>query len=514
MTAGWGFSRGIRMRKCYLHVGRHKTGTSAIQAILYRQRERLNERGYLYPQSGSLTEFFGHHNIAWEILKYSAFDPAAGGIEDLTREIAASPHHVVISSEDFSTAIRSFGEFRSFVRRLKDCGLAVEIICYFRNPHDYLRSAYLEVLKHGCPLGFTRFLTGMLNDETMKWDYGTVGGRDTLVEGLRQLERDGDAKIIARSYDRVSEHAVADFLSILGLTLRDLGEDELRLNEASGTEQSLTRLFQNTTGRAPSDAEQWLIRELGQVMPASSMHMSEPAWRQVAEKYETDLAVLQRSFGVKFAKLSRTGRGIGENSPTLEEVFSAVIVRAVQAAGRPIGSLLDERVAGVVEELRAERNRVSVAFSDLTARHDSVAESYAIVADRHGTLATAYRELVADHINLAKAHSDLVASHTTIAAAHADLTSRHGELVEAREALGRSHDGSVNANEQLAVQRDQIATQRDELATQRDQLAAQCSQIAAQRDDLAAQFDRVLASRSWRLTNPLRRLYGGIARRD
>ena len=34
-----------------VHIGLHKTGTSSIQYTLYTQREILEEKGYLYPQS-------------------------------------------------------------------------------------------------------------------------------------------------------------------------------------------------------------------------------------------------------------------------------------------------------------------------------------------------------------------------------------------------------------------------------------------------------------------------------
>ena len=54
-------------RRCLLHIGRHKTGSSAIQAALYRRREDLKQRGYLYPLSGLANEL-NHQNIAWAVI--------------------------------------------------------------------------------------------------------------------------------------------------------------------------------------------------------------------------------------------------------------------------------------------------------------------------------------------------------------------------------------------------------------------------------------------------------------
>lgn len=63
------------MISCYLHVGFPKTGTSAIQAFLYKYNKELLEKfKLLYPETGLL--FLGldknipaHYNFAFSIFK-------------------------------------------------------------------------------------------------------------------------------------------------------------------------------------------------------------------------------------------------------------------------------------------------------------------------------------------------------------------------------------------------------------------------------------------------------------
>ena len=55
------------MRKLILHIGRHKTGTTAIQRFLYGNPELLRANGYCYPDHGAIG--FGHHDIAGALIK-------------------------------------------------------------------------------------------------------------------------------------------------------------------------------------------------------------------------------------------------------------------------------------------------------------------------------------------------------------------------------------------------------------------------------------------------------------
>src|ERR1044072_876913 len=114
------------MRRCFLHLGTHKTGTTSLQALLNESYLKLRELGYLYPRAGRPPEVpFGHHNIAWEISGDRGFRAENGGIEDLLAEIKGVPHDVIISSEDFECSLGRDGALPEFIRQLQTCGLHV-----------------------------------------------------------------------------------------------------------------------------------------------------------------------------------------------------------------------------------------------------------------------------------------------------------------------------------------------------------------------------------------------------
>ncbi len=456
------------MRKCFVHIGRHKTGTSAIQWTLHHHREELKHRGYLYPESGVPPTSVTHYNIAWEIAGLSLYDRKFGNIDDLIEEISGSSHDVVISSEDFSIAIRSLPDFRSFIKRLSSCGLAVAIVCYFRNPHDYLRSAFFELLKTDFPFGFSRLVTAIADDETLTWKSHSAVGRDTLVENLASLSQDDGVTVIARSYDDVSKAVVADFFSIIGLKLSDFAnDDEPRRNEIDTTGNAFGRFFGNVTGLAPNDRESALIASLGSAVPMRSLYMGEPARRLISRKYEPELHVLAMRFGVSLSEMARDPE-IGW-VPTLEEVFSETMVHFVQLAAR-----LDAEAYGSTD---ADRRSLVHPLDDLRLERD----------------------------HLVSARDDLIAQRN-------ELTRRYEHVAAERDGLAHLRDDWLVERESLTHSRDDLATERDMLASTRDDIAAERDTLRRMYEQVRASRDALLTSRSWRLTAPLRTVSTWIAK--
>src|SRR6185437_8931332 len=66
-----------------LHVGLHKTGTTAVQTALAAAAGRLRERHLLYPKAGRPADFDGHHNVAWQLAGDHRFRPAFGTVNDV-----------------------------------------------------------------------------------------------------------------------------------------------------------------------------------------------------------------------------------------------------------------------------------------------------------------------------------------------------------------------------------------------------------------------------------------------
>jgi hypothetical protein len=143
-----------------LHIGPHKTGTSAIQGALYLARERLAAQGVVYPGQG--------RTILWPILAVTGQPPLRGEPtpeisywENLTGQIAASgDQRVVLSSEFFSQADDATA--RRVVTDLG--GDRVHVVVTLRSLTRILPSQWQQYIQNGFHFGYHEWLEGILSD--------------------------------------------------------------------------------------------------------------------------------------------------------------------------------------------------------------------------------------------------------------------------------------------------------------------------------------------------------------
>ena len=80
------------MRKLYVHIGNHRTGTTSIQQFMYAHREALWDRGILYPNATKR-----HLRLMAGVFELGAGDEVAA---DLARKAEARGAHTVVLSEE------------------------------------------------------------------------------------------------------------------------------------------------------------------------------------------------------------------------------------------------------------------------------------------------------------------------------------------------------------------------------------------------------------------------------
>lgn len=129
-------------RRIYIHIGAHKTATTALQKFCWEQRKVLAENDIFYPDSNIY--HFGHHRLAFALKKLR--DPKKGDIPDFKEEIRAlrcaidesCQSNILISSEAF------FVSNRNSLKMLRDelFDLEVNIIAVVRRQDNYLLSLY------------------------------------------------------------------------------------------------------------------------------------------------------------------------------------------------------------------------------------------------------------------------------------------------------------------------------------------------------------------------------------
>jgi hypothetical protein len=188
------------MPTLYLHVGVHKTGTTALQYVLAKRRAWLGDQGISYPAAGipQSAQLWGHHDLAWALRE--------GDTGGLSRAVRAGirTDRAVISSEEFCL-LRNGALFQPLVAAF--AGWTIRPVCYIRRQDQVLESIYNHHVKS---LGEADDILAFARKIRRRLDYGLVLGRLEQVFGRNAM--------IVRLYDKaVIGDTVSDFFSLLGI---------------------------------------------------------------------------------------------------------------------------------------------------------------------------------------------------------------------------------------------------------------------------------------------------------
>ncbi|ABV37609.1 hypothetical protein Ssed_3005 [Shewanella sediminis HAW-EB3] len=216
------------MKEIYLHVGYHKTGTTAIQNFMHRNKDLILSEGILYPLTG--LSGAGHSKLAnafkgneWDKVLKSLLpkeneirqniyalergESSASLYMALKSEVAKSEvKKIVLSSECFLEWI----DPQEVKEALAGINASIKIIFYFREPKQWIEAVYYQLIKDR----YFRYSGEiedlpqweMLNYNAVLQDWALVFGRNNLI--VRQYEN-----------TTCLEHGViTDFLNIIGLS--------------------------------------------------------------------------------------------------------------------------------------------------------------------------------------------------------------------------------------------------------------------------------------------------------
>ena len=165
-----------------LHVGLHKTGTTALQRFLSGAAADFQTHGVLYPKSGrSIDSADAHHNIAWQMGGDRRFRSSRGALNDVAAEISSFPGDAIISSEDFESILGTPARFMPMLKHPLLKGHAFTIVFWVRDQASYLESLFFEMLRHRMAQEAVRFGESALacgqirhDDWTFHFDYASV----------------------------------------------------------------------------------------------------------------------------------------------------------------------------------------------------------------------------------------------------------------------------------------------------------------------------------------------------
>lgn len=151
-------------KKCFIHVGIHKTATTTIQRFLTSNAEHLARLALYVPRTGRIDPLSGNHNLAWELNNDPRFNKAYGSFDDLKKELQdVRTHDVVLSSEDFEHIYYQDSKKKFLFDFFTSLGFDIQIVVFLRNQVDYANSLFSTLLLFGLNSSFEQYLAEIIS---------------------------------------------------------------------------------------------------------------------------------------------------------------------------------------------------------------------------------------------------------------------------------------------------------------------------------------------------------------
>lgn len=173
----------------YLHIGFHKTGTTAIQSFMAANAKLMQKKGVLYPNSGRIGN--SHFQLANAIKKSNVSLDPVQLYDDLVQEMKKKRcDKLVISSECFMENI----DPKVVHDWMSKTDADLKLVIYLRRQDLWLQSLYNEVVRDpsrrytGSIVRMREVRTGMADYYDVLQSWADSFGKESIV--VRVLERE------------------------------------------------------------------------------------------------------------------------------------------------------------------------------------------------------------------------------------------------------------------------------------------------------------------------------------
>ena len=212
-------------RICYIHVGPHKTGTSAIQWFLQENRAELLKHGYFVPESE--TKRGAHHALAEKLAGMEIGEHREPLVAKSIRALGETPAEtIVISSEALEGILESRKHAQVFFSRIAELNLEPKLVLFPRNQPQWINSSYSFSVK-----SFRRSDPFQSSARAFPQSPGARFSRWIELADAYALE------LIARPFTKqiLARGVVPQFLQTIGInSSSQFRGGEIRRNEAVG----------------------------------------------------------------------------------------------------------------------------------------------------------------------------------------------------------------------------------------------------------------------------------------
>ncbi len=334
-----------------LHIGIHKTGTTALQSALRQVRAQLAQHGVTYPKTTDgpalAVRSLQGNELGWEPTK--SLKELRAIWNRFASEVSPLPGRVLVSTESFCTATD-----RDAARIVRDLGAErVHVVVGIRAFGPLLTSSWQQYLKTGRSMQFERWLREVLADPPATTSTPSFWRRNDIPRLLDRWSRlVGSERITVIITDPAQRMTIPDtFERLLDLPpgLLSQATASARSNRSlSAAEAELLRQVNQVARTQLSSLEyNKVVRQGGAVRLVESRvpEPEEPRLVLPSWTLEPIASISQRHVNAIRALATSGGTVVGTvedllKAPTTDDAPTPTLVPIAAAAAFMLGSLL------------------------------------------------------------------------------------------------------------------------------------------------------------------------------
>lgn len=245
------------MRKIFIHCGLHKTGTTALQTALFKNRKELSLQNFHYPEKGIPLNHSGHHNLAWQLSRDRRFRSHYGDFKSLSSDIESTKGSIILSSEDFECSLLYPHKWRRIQEYFEIHNINIVFVIYLRNHINYIESLYAELLQAGMGEEYAIFTKRIISNKNFTFrDWEFIFNYSEILNSMKKLK---NVQIIFRNYDDlIADNVVDDFCDAVGLRCNEFTRPPIidQINKRQNLNTLLKMFFKNRAGQLPSNVSE------------------------------------------------------------------------------------------------------------------------------------------------------------------------------------------------------------------------------------------------------------------
>ncbi|AMJ86440.1 hypothetical protein [Alteromonas sp. Mac1] len=224
------------MRKLILHIGLHKTGTSAIQKHLITIEDELKVQGWSFFRIRKDGDISNVGNInTWIDFTGKGNDFLATVDDGLYSALEKTSGNIIASCEELSWLTPE--QVQNMESRLHEIFTDIKIICYVRRQDEHFISHYKQGFRY--PHSSARMFYSFSNPLTPLWQDYYHKYLDYFAKAEAWSSAFGVSNIIFKEFNReklYAQNSALDFMKTLGLDI----EENIKSDKKNSVNEALS----------------------------------------------------------------------------------------------------------------------------------------------------------------------------------------------------------------------------------------------------------------------------------